>query len=254
MRWRLLAVAGLLVLAGCGAVPSGESPDGTATVTPAPVPDTGEGQERLDAGPGFENGTVDGSALQARHADTLDVPYTRIVRLRIEGRTETVLAYRARRTLSEGTAVQRRRLEGPATARFVPDAGNATAASEARYDREGTVTRRQVVDGTAREQVEQPLEAPVLADGGSQLAVLLDYASVDERTRSDSYRVSKGSVPESAVPEPLTGVTNGTVRATIRRVGRITRLSVRYQARLDGRRVTVTQEVTWRRPVDRELG
>jgi hypothetical protein len=249
VRGRILVVACLLLLSGCsGATSGGSGP--TETVTPAPVPSP-DGADRTAApgGPGMENGTVGGRALAERHTESLTVPRRRVVRLRVETVNGTLLSYREDRTITDGASFQRRRYEGPATARFVPDSRNATSARETRYDNGTVATRRQFVDGTEQGGAAPPLAAPTPVD----VAALLDGATVVDRTASGGYRVSKRSVVGTVVPGFLTGAREGAVRASIRADGRITRLSVRYDARVGDRRVVVAQAVRWTRPLDREL-
>jgi hypothetical protein len=249
---RLLLVACLLVLAGCGSAPAG-GPDPT-TVTPAPVPSPEEGgRDAVPAGLGIENGTVDGATLVARHADSLSVPRRRVVTFRVETGEATLLSYRENRTVLGGLSLRRRTYEGPATARFVPDATDATSAREVRFDNGTAATRRGFVDGLTRDDDAPPLVAPVLEDGGAEIAALLDGAAVVERPPSSDYRVSNGRVADAAVPEFLTDVSDGSVRASVGPDGRIRRLTVRYDARVGDREVSVIQELHWTRPVTREL-
>lgn len=254
MRWRLLAVAGLLVLAGCGAVPA-DDPTPDEAVTPAPVPSsTGELGAAASQGPAVENGTAVGPAVEARHAASLSVPYRRVLRLRVDTPNETLLAYNENLTrVSGGNAVLERHYAGPATSRFVPDARNATSARTIQYDNGTRVTRRSFVDGGPRDAEAPPLTEPGVRPGGTDVALLLDSAALLEEMPGRGYRLGTSAVPDAAVPGFLAAVRNGTVNASVRADGRIRRLTVRYEARLDDRPVVVTQTLTWTRPVDREL-
>ena len=77
---------------------------------------------------------------------------------------------------------------------------------------------------------------------------LLDGANVVGGGSSPGYRVAASGVDPAAVPGILEAPRNGTVRASVRRDGRVTRIEVRYEATLDGRPVAVEQTLEWTRP------
>jgi hypothetical protein len=67
-RLGTVALCGLLVLAGCSAVPGGSGSESTATLTPAPIPDRTDTSERL--APGLTSaGVTDPLALANAHAN-----------------------------------------------------------------------------------------------------------------------------------------------------------------------------------------
>lgn len=252
VRWRLLAVAGLLVLAGCGAAPGGE-PDPTATVTPAPVPTPADRTATGPGGPGLYDDVVDGRELAIRHADTLTEPHTRYITVRVEPPNRTRLYYLERRTIAGNEVLWRRSYEGPGTGRFVPNASNVTSAREIRYEGPNATASRQFVEGQRRAETGRPFEAPDVGDDAAAIAVLLDNATVTSHTDSPGFRVAATGVDQAAVPDYLTAVSESRVRASVRPDGRVTRLRVRYEARLDGRPVTVTQVVRWTPPTERDI-
>ncbi len=244
--YRALVVVCLLAVAGCNAPAGAPADEGvTETVTPAQVPSP-EATDRGDGGvdgPGIEDGVVDGAALGAAHADSLVGNRTRLATLRVEAGNETLLAYRESRAVTAEATLLRRSYEGPATARFVPETSTATAARTVRYEDGNGTRRRTVVDGERRPDAR--LVTPMTVDNRATVAAFLDGAVVVSRTPSLGYQVSARSVSEAAVPGFLTAPRDGTARAVLREDGRVVRLSVRYGARLDGRRVSVTQEVSW---------
>jgi hypothetical protein len=90
MNWRALAVALAVVLAGCGSVVDGESPDSggpTPTLTPAPVPTVTEPAPTLP--PGVTGDSVsNATALYAAHTSYLrGRSYTLRVRVRVDEST-----------------------------------------------------------------------------------------------------------------------------------------------------------------------
>lgn len=184
-------------------------------------------------GPGIDDGVVGGAALGAAHASALSGTYTRVVTLRVETDDRALPTYRESRAVTDDATTQRRSYRGPATARFV--SGNATATT-ARTVRsvDGNGTRRRTFVGGDPAPGTQ-VTAPVAAD---------------DRTESPDYRLSDGTVPGEAVPDPLAAPESVTVRAAVRRTGRVDRGVVRYDARLDGRRVSVAQRVFWIRGGD----
>ena len=250
MRGRVLIVVCLLAAAGCSSAPAG-APDATETVTPAPVPtpestdaDAGAEQSGPD-GPAIEDGVVDGRTLAARQERSPSAPHIRTLEFRVEDGDRTLFRYRERRTVVGEEKLVMRRYEGPTTARFVPGSRNATAARERRLVVDGNTTRQQFVDGQRRDE-DAPLVAPVDGDPGT-VGVLLEGAAVTSRTRSLGFQVTGDGIDPAAVPEFLGAVDadDGRVRATVRDAGRVTRLVVRYEATLDGRRVAVTRRVAW---------
>lgn len=77
MRWRVLAVATLFVLAGCGSVFAGSDASGDAgdeeAFTPAPVPEVTPTPERWPVAPGLSGaGVVDVDVLVRNHLDAIE--------------------------------------------------------------------------------------------------------------------------------------------------------------------------------------
>lgn len=257
MQGRLLLVVVLAAtLAGCGgSVPAAPAED-RPTVTPLPVPES-DGTRSNPAGVVDSavdgNGSVDGEQLGAAHADTLDPGYTRVVDLAVAGPDGRHLAYRGARTVgASGDVLREREYRGPWTARYVPDATNATSARSVRYETDGDSAQRRTVDGTTArtDGGEVPaLEAPVppLADAAF-VAALLDDATVAERTESGGARLTGTAVDGAVVPDPFGPPRNVSVRATVRGSGRVTHVALRYETTVDGERRTVTQDVYWSPP------
>lgn len=251
---RYVTAVCLLAVAGCGA-PAGapaDDPAAAETVTPAPVPSTSPSAS-VDRsigvdGPGIDNGVVGGAALGAAHASALSGTYTRVVTLRVEADDRALPTYRESRAVTDDATTRRRSYRGPATARFVSGSATATTARTVRsVDGNGT-RRRTFVDGDPAPGTR--VTAPVAADDRTVVVSLLDGAVVASRTESPDYRLSAGTVPGEAVPDPLAAPESVTVRAAVRRTGRVDRGVVRYDARLDGRRVSVAQRVFWIRGGD----
>ncbi len=244
----------LLALAGCGApagpagTPAGDTATGE-TVTPAPVPSPTAGDRLDDVDlPGVDDGVVDGAALGAAHADALSGTYTRVVTLQIEADDGTLLTYRESRAVSDGATSRRRSYRGPATSRFVSGNSTATTARTVRSADDDGTRRRTFVDGDPAPG--RQVAAPVAADDRTMVATLLDGAVVFDRPRSATYRLSADDVSGEAAPDLLAAPEAGSVDATVRRTGRVDRVVVRYDALLDGRRVSVTRRVFWVRGAD----
>lgn len=92
MRWRVLAVVALAMLAGCGGFSTGSDDGAVSTVTPAPVPDAG-----LPAAEGVEVDGIDPAVIVENHNSALeDRSYTITERIRI-GSSANV-SYRQRTT------------------------------------------------------------------------------------------------------------------------------------------------------------
>jgi len=255
-RYRYVAAVCLLAVAGCGA-PAGaptDDPAAAETVTPAPVPPTSPSPSAsVDRpvgvdGPGIDDGVVDGAALGAAHASALSGTYTRVVTLRVETDDRALLTYRESRAVTDDATTRRRSYRGPATARFVSGNATATTARTVRST-DGNGTRRRTFVGGDPAPGTQ-VTAPVAADDRTVVASLLDGAVVASRTESPDYRLSAGTVSGEAVPDPLAAPEGVTVEAAVRRTGRVDRVVVRYDARLDGRRVSVAQRVFWIRGDD----
>jgi len=253
---RAVLVACLLVLAGCNGAPAGD-PTEAATVTPAPVPDAADrpdpGSNTSDAPDiGVVDGTVDGAALGAAHAEVRRIPHTRIHEVSVRAGDATLLEYRGVLTIVGTESRRLKEYAGPATARYLPGDADAKSAREERYVADGETQVRRTVDGTLRESDGSPpgrFRAPVdVGDEAAVVEALLDGATVVGGGSSPGYRVVASGVGPAAVPGVLEAPRNGTVRASIRRDGRVTRIEVRYEATLDGRPVAVEQTLEWTRP------
>ena len=255
MYGRAVLVACLLVLAGCNGAPAGDSTE-AETVTPAPVPDAADRADtgaRTDDAPdiGIVDGTVDGAALGAAHADVRRIPHTRTHEVSVRAGDATLLEYRGVLTLVGTESRRIKEYDGPATARYLPGNADARSAREERYVADGETQVRRTVDGTLREvDGSRPgrFRAPVdVGDEAAVVAALLDGATVVGGS-SPGYRVVASGVDPAAVPGVLEAPRKGTVRASVRRDGRVTRIEVRYEATLDGRPVAVEQTLEWGRP------
>jgi len=258
--YRYVAAVCLLAVAGCGA-PTGaptDDPAAAETVTPAPVPSTSPSPSPSPSasvdrpvgvdGPGIDDGIVDGAALGAAHASALSGTYTRVVTLRVETDDRALLTYRESRAVTDDATTRRRSYRGPATARFVSGNATTTTARTVRSTDGNGTGRRTFVGGDPAPGTQ--VTAPVAADDRTVVASLLDGAVVASRTESPDYRLSAGTVSGEAVPDPLAAPEGVTVEAAVRRTGRVDRVVVRYDARLDGRRVSVAQRVFWIRGDD----
>lgn len=257
MQGRLLLLVVLAAtLSGCGgSVPAAPAED-RPTVTPLPVPEA-DGAEPDLAGVGDGsvdgNGTVDGERLGAAHAGTLDGGYTRVVDLVVTGEDGRYLDFRGARTVgASGDVLREREYRGPWTARYVPDATNASSARSVRYETAERRVQRRTVDGaTARtDGGDVPaLESPVPSLGDERfVAALLANATVTERTESGGARLTGTAVDGAAVPRSFGPPRNVSVRATVRGSGRVTHVTVRYETTVDGEPVSVTQDVYWSPP------
>jgi hypothetical protein len=252
VRSGVVALVVLVALAGCSGLPvSDAGSEPSATVTPAPVPES----TPVDRGP-VVGEQVDGGQLEAAHADALVGVYTRIVDIRIVVSGERRLDYRGALTNSTNgdRSLRTRTFSGAETPRFAPGLENVSMARERRYAVENDSARLRVIDGD-RSVVDgsdpPPLESPVpMADAVAPVGAILDGATVTERTVTDGYRLSGDTVGDSAVPAYLDDVRNVTVGATIRSNGQITLLSVQYEATFDGERATVTQNIYWSPPAE----
>jgi hypothetical protein len=245
---RIVLLVVVVALAGCSGA-SVESDGATPTVTPAPVPDDDANAERIE-GP-----TVDGAERGRAHERTLSLPHTRIHDLKISQDGLVLLEYRETATLGAGDESRlRRAYSGPLTAEFVPYVEGASSAREERYVTPERVARRQSVDGIERERSANgppALVAPLLVtDDRALVAALLDGGRVAERTRSLGARMTHDRVHPSAVPQVLDDPRNGTLSATMREDGRVTRITVGYEATLDGEPVVVEQSFRWDRPTE----
>jgi hypothetical protein len=61
------------------------------------------------------------------------------------------------------------------------------------------------------------------------------------------YRATTTGVDQGIIPLGVEAARDWSVEAVIRRNGRASRIAVRYEATLDGRRVTVEQSLGWGR-------
>lgn len=255
MSGRIVLVACLLVLAGCGGAPA-DPPAPSETVTPAPVPttETPVPEDPTTTAPGFENESVDGGMLGAMHANTLAVPHTRTVEILVDAPNRTLLAYRANRTITGNSFRLTRTYRGPLTARYVPGAETATSARLRRYRSDDRQARQQYVDGVRRTDGNASgaprLGLPVAIDDVGYVAALLDGATLSSRTPSGGYLLAVDGAELSAatVPGILTAPRDGVVRGRLRETGRVSRLRLEYEATVDGQPVTVSQVVRWRKP------
>lgn len=245
---RVVLLVVLVALAGCSGA-SVESDGATPTVTPAPVPENDASDDRVE-GP-----TVDGAERGRAHDLTLSLPHTRIHDLKISHNDTVLLEYQE--TATEGPNDEsrlRRAYSGPLTGGFVPYVDNVSSAQEERYVTTERVARRQIVDGVERERSANgppALVVPLLVtDDGALVAALLDGGRIDERTRGLGARLSHDRIHPRAIPQFLDTPRNGTLSATIREDGRVTRIAIRYEATLNGEPVVVEQTFRWERPTE----
>lgn len=253
MDRRLLLVALLLVLAGCGELGTGERTPG-ATVTPAPTPVGGDDLPEWADQPGTVSGepTVNGSALLRIHRSTLAGTFERSIHLEIGTDSRTLLRYRSNRTLAGEFQVVTRRYRGPETDRFVFGVDDATSARERLYvgERAEENEYEQVVDGEVRtdgDTTPHDLD-PAVRPAPGFIAGLLDGAPLSRAGQSETYaaRTAYDEAPPATTPGYLDETANVRGRARILADGRLERLHLTYTATLDGRRVRVVQTVRWR--------
>jgi len=252
---RTVLLAALVALAGCPAGPGGDT-DPTPTLTPAPVPEPsgiGPLPTWTDApGSAFDAPTVDGPALADDHWFALGPYFTETTRLRIDAETRTLLDYRRNLTIVHHGLVTDRRYRGPLSARFVPDATNATSARERNYDGESAEVLRQVVDDRVRTAggTAAPRFEPAVRTAPGFIETVLDGAPVVNRTADGAYVVAaeRASLTPATVPRYLTEPQVVTIRARIAGSGQVERLALTYEATYDGRPVCVEQTVVWGPP------
>jgi hypothetical protein len=252
VSWRILLLAALVALAGCPAGPSGDA-DPTPTVTAIPDP-AGVGPPPAWSDPpraATDAPTVNGSVVARDHLVALRPYFTASTRLRIDTGNRTLLVYRDNRTIAAHGVVSDRRYRGPATARFVPNATDATTASERYYDGDDADALRQVVDGRRRTGPGSLRFEPAVRTGTvGYLETVLDGAPLTNRTAAGTYVVTaeRATLPLASVPRYLTAPRRVTVRALVRDSGRVERLAVTYVATDDGQPVQVEQTVVWGPP------
>ena len=250
MEGRLLLVAALLAVTGCGGTPT-DTPVPSETVTPAPTPPTGEDLPTWTNAPdtASENATVQGNFLAEQHEREVSPHYARRIELRIENRSGALLGYQGNLTVTEEVDRTSRRYRGPLTERFVPRTDGATSAAERRYQTDNGTAVRQVVDGRVRAAGQSSVSRfePAFRPEDNYVAFLLSAAPIADHSQPRTYVATNEfeDAPAATTPVYLREPRDVEVHALITERGLIRSLRVTYTATLDGERVDVVQTVTW---------
>jgi hypothetical protein len=250
MEGRLLLVAVLLAVAGCGGTPT-DTPVPSDTVTPAPTPPTGEDLPPWTNAPDTvsENATIQGTHLVEYHDREVSSPYARRIGLRIENGSGVLLEYRGNLTVTGEVFRTSRRYRGPLTARFVPRTDGATSAAEQRYRTDNGNAVRQVVDGRVRAAGQSSVSRfePAFQPEGGYVAALLSTAPITDHSQPRTYVATNEfeDPPAGTTPVYLREPRDVEVHALVTARGLIRSLRVTYTATLDGERVEVIQTIAW---------
>jgi hypothetical protein len=270
-RLGTVALCGLLVLAGCGAVPGGGGGSGdggpddrTETLTPVAVPETATPVERL--APGLTaRGVTDPLALANAHADTLGDRYRFHSNWTVRYRNGSVHA-RADQTTAAVPGRFRSRITVAGDTGFLTNGPTTTVtvwANESvlfeRLDRNGTSSYRYLAPGTYNggagfySTLRRPIpwrdHYAVFAGVSTRVtdrpagggATPTTYTLVGERLRDPmTFAAATG------VREPR----NVSLRATVTERGVVRTLALSYEGRLrGGEPVRVSRSVVYREPV-----
>jgi hypothetical protein len=238
MRRAVLALCGLVLLAGC----SGLAGDGPATpVEPAPVP--------VDPPPGVsESGSVDSVALLSSHVGLL------------RDGSATVVERRSERFANGSLRFDRttRTYHGPVDRFYVIQTIEGTdprayGATEGRYERwaNGTVGVSAVRTGDGVEY-EPAYPGQFRINQFERLYPLFATLepTVRERRRDGRAvfvaRASRARLPSGFGDGPVTDLRNVSFRATIRPDGLVRSYRLSYTGTVDGSRVRVVEELRYR--------
>jgi hypothetical protein len=248
---RALALAALLVLAGCGgSVPGGEEPTDAATLTPATVPSAAP--ETLARVPGYgERRLADPAAAARGHRRALDATSYRIERVReVTGRNGTLNAVALSATVAADREAYRFSRIERSTRAWV--ASEPYARIDIWYRNTSVRNRFLNADRTARYwgtnisrrggPVTDPTQASVVVDA-------LGAASyeVENTTRTGDhtvYRIAGGERTERGlgpVPPLVSTPRNLSLTARIRDDGAVLAYDLRYRATFENRTVTVRE-------------
>ena len=250
MEGRLLLVAALLAVAGCGGAPT-DTPVPSETVTPAPTPPTGEDLPTWTNAPDTvsENATVQGNVLARQHEREVSPHYARRLGLRIENGSGVLLEYRGNLTVTEEVVRTSRRYRGPLSARFVPRTDGATSAAEHRYRTDNGTAVRRVVDGRVRAAGQSSVSGfePAFRPEDNYVAFLLSAAPVADHSQPRTYVATNEfeDAPAATTPVYLGDPRDVDVHALVTERGLVRSLRTTYTATLDGERVDVVQTVAW---------
>lgn len=246
---RVVALVGCLVLAGCGGFAVTDRDDGSPTLTPVPVPETGIGPDgnRLVAPGVSTSGVFDASVLASAHESTLDASRYRLAR------TQTVRyanASNASGTPPLNAISWRVAAEpGPEAYRFtkVEEARRVWVVSEsyARIDiwYRGSVVRNRFVDAGRQERFwgsDRATSGGPVRDPTSHQTAASDLAAVEleavgnetiDGTVLTRFRGSRLLSPDRLdVPPLVEDPRNVSMTATVDEDGVLRRYSVRYDA------------------------
>jgi hypothetical protein len=239
-----LALAALLVLAGCSAVAPSPEPTPTERVTPAPVPDTPG--PRLAPGT-TADGVVDPTALVAAHHRILaDRSYRRVSRtLFVDGDDEQVLRNETR--LYDADA-------GRALVTvFERDARPNVPTTRLRLWTNGTVVASRTLYGTDHAEYAVWESEARLADHGGDAAI---ETLADQPARVVDRRVRDGATEYVLVANDTSGVgpgEDGRLVGVVTADGLLRSLTFESRRTVDGRDLTYRIELRYE-PYDGRLG
>jgi hypothetical protein len=248
-----LAVATLLVLAGCSAAPADDT---ASTVTPVPVPTDAPGERRL--APGLSgDGILDAEALAAAHRRHLDgVSYTERTDVVVLSRDGAPLAGRHLSVehgedayLLEFSLTGERRRESRSYQTVAATVwSNRTVTVQSVTNRANTTDRERLDSEFYREFVEPNvrLHAQVLARNGARI---VERSSRGERTRYH-LRATVEDVPPSFGIRGAAQARDATLRAVVTDRGVIARVVVVMPVVYGGRTATLRHEFTYTRVGD----
>lgn len=261
MRIRTVAVAALLVVAGCSAAPSlPGTDDPTATVTPVDVP------ADYDYAPGVTDaGVTDPATLAEAHESVIaDSSYrlraNRTVRYANGTLREQLLVDVA--LAADGTYLATTATRGPAAPVFL----GRPPANGSYWSNGSVYVRKLTRDGeTTYTEFEPPSSGAgtwrywtrTVPFGGEQATPSGFYrslfasvpTSVDGETTAENataYRLVGDSRAENRFADELSDVRDVRLVATVRRDGLVVSLSLRYVGELDGATVRVSRTVRYR--------
>lgn len=252
----LMTVVVLVVassLSGCSALSDEESPTATTPeVTPLPV-----SEERAPTdGVGInETGVTDPGRLVATHLAALNRSYVRNETW-VMVADERLLRYEMRRVVDRSGVAEIRFANGPATGVLLTDRRDATSLEEHRHNTRLQSGVDRVVDGDETSmswwEASDTMVPPVTTDDGQLLETALSFEgirpAVDQSGANGTLLLTgRQSTPADPLVAPwVRHPTNATVALSVTDAGFVCSLELRYQARYDGRLLSVSYRVHYR--------